>query len=89
MSLSLAIVCLLTLASVASAADKSAENMPTVNPYLHDSHNPISHENPAQTDAVNIASGTRGRMLGADGEVLHATASQIALQSLKSGFQVV
>jgi hypothetical protein len=56
--LSLAIACLLTLASAASAQDKSANNMPTKNPWLHDSFNPISHENPAQTDAVDIASGT-------------------------------
>ncbi len=54
--LSLAVVCLLALASAASAAEKSAQNMPTANPYLHNSHNPISHENPAQTDAVDIAS---------------------------------
>jgi hypothetical protein len=55
----------------ASAADNSA-NMPTVNPYLHNSHNPISHENPAQTDAVDIASGTKGRTLGMrDAKVLY------------------
>ncbi len=70
-TLSVRIVCLLALASVASAADKSA-NMPTANPYLHNSHNPISHENPAQTDAVNIASGTKGRTLGTgDAKVLY------------------
>jgi hypothetical protein len=63
--LSLIIACLLALASLASAAGKSA-NMPTVNPYLHNSFNPISHENPAQTDAVDIASGSKGRTLGAD-----------------------
>ncbi len=38
MRLCLAIACLLTLASAASAQDKSANNMPTVNPWLHDSH---------------------------------------------------
>jgi hypothetical protein len=55
----------------ASTAGKSA-NMPTVNPYLHNSHNPISHENPAQTDAVDIASGTKGRTLGTgDAKVLY------------------
>ncbi len=70
-TLSVRIVCLLALASVASAADKSA-NMPTANPYLHNSHNPISHENPAQTDAVNIASGTKGRTLDTgDAKVLY------------------
>ena len=69
LSLAVVCVCLLAMAS-ASAADKSA-NMPTVNPYLHNSHNPISHENPAQTDAVEIASGTKGRTLGAgDAKVL-------------------
>jgi hypothetical protein len=46
--LRLTIVCVLAVAS-ASAQAKSA-NMPTANPYLHDSHNPISHENPAQAD---------------------------------------
>ncbi len=65
MRLSLIIVCLLAMASAASAADIST-NMPTVNPYLHNSFNPISHENPAQTDAVDIASGTKGRTLGMD-----------------------
>ena len=70
--LSSTIACLLSLATAASAQDKSANNMPTVNPYLHDSHNPISHENPAQTDAVDIASGTKGRTLGAgDAKVLY------------------
>jgi hypothetical protein len=55
----------------ASAQAESA-NMPTVNPYLHKSHNPISHENPAQTDAVDIASGTKGRTLGTrDAKVLY------------------
>ena len=70
LSLAVVCVCLLAMAS-ASAADNSA-NMPTVNPYLHDSHNPISHENPAQTDAVDIASGTKGRTLSAgDAKVLY------------------
>jgi hypothetical protein len=56
------------MASAASAA----ENMPTANPYLHNSFNPISHENPAQTDAVDIASGTKGRTLGTgDAKVLY------------------
>jgi hypothetical protein len=69
--LSLTITCLLALASAASAADKTV-NMPEVNPYLHNSHNPISHENPAQTDAVNIASGSKGRTLGVnDAKVLY------------------
>ena len=54
--LALTLVCLMALAPAASAAGKSA-NMPTVNPYLHNSLNPISHENPAQTDAVDVASG--------------------------------
>jgi hypothetical protein len=72
MRLSLAIACLLAFASAASGQDKSANNVPTVNPYLHDSFNPISHENPAQTDAVNIASGTKGRTLGnGDAKVLY------------------
>ena len=66
MGLAPVLACLLTLASAASAEDKSANNMPTKNPWLHDSFNPISHENPAQTDAVNIASGTIGRRLGID-----------------------
>ena len=66
MRLSLTIFCLLTLASAASAEDRSANNMPTVNPWLHDSITPISHENPAQTDAVDIASGTNGRNLRVD-----------------------
>ena len=70
MRISLTIACFLALTSAASAADKSAKNMPTVNPYLHNSLNPISHENPAQTDAVNIASGTKGRTLGAFGRIL-------------------
>ena len=48
------------LASAASAQAKSAVKMPSVNPYLHDSFNPISHENPAQTDAVDIASRNEG-----------------------------
>jgi hypothetical protein len=47
---SLTIVCLLVIASAALAAGKSA-NMPTANPYLHNSFNPVSHENLAQTDA--------------------------------------
>ena len=64
MKLSVAIACLLSLASVASAQDKLANNVPTVNPWLHDSMNPISHENPAQTDAVDIASGTKRSNLG-------------------------
>jgi hypothetical protein len=63
--LSLVTVFLFALAASASAAGKST-NMPTVNPYLHDSFNPISHENPAQTDAVDIVSGTKGRTLGTD-----------------------
>jgi hypothetical protein len=49
-----------------ASAQAKSENMPSVNPYLHNSFNPISHENPAQTDAVDIASGTKGRMLGVD-----------------------
>ncbi len=65
------VIVLMVVAFAASAADKSA-NMPTVNPYIHNSHNPISHENPAQTDAVNIASGTKGRTLGTgDAKVLY------------------
>lgn len=54
---------LLALAPTASFSDQ-ATSMPTTNPYLHDSINPISHENPAQTDSVNIASGVTGRTLG-------------------------
>ena len=54
---SLATILLLVLAPATLAAGKSA-NKPAVNPYLHDSYNPISHENPAQTDAVDIASGS-------------------------------
>ena len=63
---SLVVPCMLALTSAAFAQDKAAESKPAVNPYLHDSHNPISHENPAQTDAVSIPSGTTGRTLGAD-----------------------
>jgi hypothetical protein len=59
------------LVAMASAAS-AAENMPTANPYLHNSFNPISHENPAQTDAVDISSGTKGRTLGTgDAKVLY------------------
>jgi hypothetical protein len=65
---SLLVAGLVAMASAASAA----ENMPTANPYLHNSFNPISHENPAQTDAVDIASGTKGRTLGTgDAKVLY------------------
>ena len=77
-AMSKSIVALLTgifLAACSPAPDETAAgkstNMPTVNPYLHDSFNPISHENPAQTDAVDIVSGTKGRTLGTgDAEVL-------------------
>ena len=62
----LAVVLFCALVSAASAQDKSAVKMPSANPYLHDSFNPISHENSAQTDAVDIASGSKGRTLGAD-----------------------
>ncbi len=48
------------------AAKPSSANRPATNPHLHDSQTPMSHDNPAQTDAVSIASGTRGRTLGAD-----------------------
>ncbi|GAG06630.1 unnamed protein product, partial [marine sediment metagenome] len=66
--LSLVTLSLLTLAGSVSAS----ESRPEVNPYLHDSFNPISHENPAQTDAVDIASGTKGRILGkGDAKVLY------------------
>jgi hypothetical protein len=72
MRLSLAVACLLILPSVASAADGRDVNMPAPNPGLHDSINPISHENTAQTDAVDIASGTKGRTLGTgDAKVLY------------------
>ena len=62
----LAVMLFCALAFAASAQDKSAVKMPSANPYLHDSFNPISHENSAQTDAVDIASGSKGRTLGAD-----------------------
>ena len=76
---SLTIVCLLVIASAALAAGKSA-NMPTANPYLHNSINPVSHENPAQTDAVDIASGTKGRTLGVgDAKVLYTDIEALAL----------
>jgi hypothetical protein len=67
-SLSLVTLSLLTQAISVSAS----ESRPDVNPYLHDSFNPISHENPAQTDAVDIVSGTKGRTLGkGDAKVLY------------------
>ena len=68
----LAVVLFCALVSAASAQDKSAVKMPSANPYLHNSFNPISHENSAQTDAVDIASGSKGRTLGAgDAKVLY------------------
>jgi hypothetical protein len=65
---SLVTLSLLTLARSVSAS----ESRPSVNPYLHDSFNPISHENSAQTDAVDIVSGTKGRTLSkGDARVLY------------------
>ena len=56
-------------ASVADAQPVSIPNMPAKNPFLADSVFPITHFNPAVTDAVAHAGPTSGRALG-DADVM-------------------